>query len=57
MSPNPDHRFSTALEFKAALLEIYRLSQQRPVKDARPAKKANLLTRIQKFFTGLLKRK
>ena len=57
MAPNPDHRFSNALEFKSALMHIYQLAQQHPAKAAKPAKKASFLDRIKAFFAGLLKKK
>ena len=58
MAPNPDHRYNSAMEFKAALMNIYKLSQQAaPGKAAKAKQKQGLLDRIKDFFAGLFKRK
>lgn len=58
MAPNPEHRYGSALEFKAALMNVYKLSQQQAARPAqKTAQKAGLLDRIKAFFAGLLKRK
>ncbi len=63
MAPNPDNRYATAVEFKNALMNIYRLSQaQKEAAGAKgkgraKAQKAGLLSRITGFFTGLFGKK
>ena len=64
MAPDPDKRFATALEFKAALLEIYQLAQKQPAqaagktaKKGAAAKKEGFMARITGFFAKLLGRK
>lgn len=60
MSPNPENRYNSAMEFKAALMNIYKLSQQ--AKAGKPAKaggqkQGGLVDRIKAFFAGLFSKK
>ena len=58
MAPNPEHRFNSALEYKAALMNIYKLYQQAKTgQAAKVSQKQGLLDRIKGFFAGLLRKK
>ncbi len=68
LAKNPDDRFSSAAEFRAALLNLYKIYREREAaaaatlaaqQAAKAAALANpgILRRIRNYFTGLLRRK
>ena len=59
LAPNPDHRYATALDFKKAIMQIYRLSQQQAEKTQAQAKagKNAGVEKVSGFFANLFNKK